>query len=305
MSCQVNFNYPSDFYPDLFSRDGVPCIAAAYVAYYTAVYGSDVSSWPAGAQSQYASYAPFTLPTDYTFLETVYINDGVFSPDDIPIGYWASDSWGFLNLVFRGTEGDIEWALDGSITQAANTITNGQGLPQGCVESGFQAAYDNLTESITSQYNALVAQGYGASGLYIFGHSLGAALANLAAMDLSSETGNITMYTIGCPRTGSTDFANTLDTLVPNNFRITSGWDIVPDMPPVMIAPFGDQSVYTHAGGQCPVYTSETDFVAALFGTPPDPLYGHHLSTYNQGITNLINSGVSFAESPKKATAKA
>lgn len=298
-NCQQNYPYPSNFYPQWFVGDGIDCIAAAYVAYYTAVYGADVNDWPAGAQSEYGAYAPFELPAGYQLEATIMVNDG----SDVPIGFWASDAEGILNLVFRGTEGTTEWIEDGSISQVPNTITNSQGLAQGCVESGFLSVHQNLTESLTNQYESLTAQGLGSNGLFIMGHSLGAALCELAATELSNQTTDIWIYNIGCPRVGSDDFVTTLDTLVSNYFRVTSGWDIIPDLPPVMIDPLsGNQTLYEHAGQQCPIYTSEFAFLANMMS---DPLYGHHLSTYKTGLQNLIDSGVASAITSKLEALKA
>ena len=77
------------------------------------------------------------------------------------------------------------------------------------------------------------------------GHSLGGALATLAAVT-AAETfperrKNITMYSFGSPRVGNKLFAEAYDALVPDSFRIVNKGDPVSLMPPPW-------AFYTHIG---------------------------------------------------------
>jgi hypothetical protein len=69
--------------------------------------------------------------------------------------------------------------------------------------------------------------------LTVCGHSLGASLATLLALDLAVNRGfkNPTVYTFASPRTGDTAFAGAYNQVVPNTFRIANRIDLVPKLP--------------------------------------------------------------------------
>ncbi len=286
-----NYPYPADFQPGWFAKEGIDLIAAAYADYFTTVHGTNTRSWPASARKEYGHYAPLHLPASYTLLGRVF--NGV---DRSPAGFWASDDAGFLNLVFRGTEGIPEWLEDAVLLQAPVSTTIPGAVGYG--EMGFLAAYQGLCDSegneisLTAQYEDYLDRGLGDSGIFVLGHSLGGALSMFAATELSTRESppEIWVYTTGCPRAGDPEFAAALDANVAKNFRVQGAWDPIPDLPPVMIAPNGEQSMYDHAGAACPVYNSALEFLRAI--ALGKPLYGHHLSTYREGLRNLAQSGV-------------
>jgi pimeloyl-ACP methyl ester carboxylesterase len=72
-----------------------------------------------------------------------------------------------------------------------------------------------------------------ASSLTVCGHSLGAALATLLALDVAANTifKDPTVYTYASPRTGDPAFASTYDQVVKNSFRIANRLDLVPKLP--------------------------------------------------------------------------
>lgn len=59
-------------------------------------------------------------------------------------------------------------------------------------------------------------------GSGVAGHSLGGAMATLAAYDLSSlcKPGALTVYVYGCPRTGNHAFAKDYKIKVPNTWQV-------------------------------------------------------------------------------------
>jgi triacylglycerol lipase len=90
----------------------------------------------------------------------------------------------------------------------------------GTVHSGFLEAFESVWDSISKALSGL--------GVPIFygGHSLGAALATLAAARRPPEA----LYTFGSPRVGDSDFAAALSQ-VPA-FRVVDGRDVVTEVPP-------------------------------------------------------------------------
>ncbi len=86
------------------------------------------------------------------------------------------------------------------------------GSMQGKVHTGFYNMYVSSIESVRPTIEALRNTGFG-DVLYIAGHSLGCALAEFAAYDLSSPPFSSFPFTsyhlvgTGCPRVGDVTFA--------------------------------------------------------------------------------------------------
>ena len=72
--------------------------------------------------------------------------------------------------------------------------------------------------------------------LWVTGHSLGGAMASLAATTISKlgymSPDKIKLITFGEPRVGDADYASAVDTLIPYVYRIIHAHDIVPHVPP-------------------------------------------------------------------------
>jgi len=70
--------------------------------------------------------------------------------------------------------------------------------------------------------------------IFITGHSLGGALATLAALDLQTRyTGEyaVRMINLASPRVGDYSFARMFDSLIPNAVRVVFTRDVVPGLP--------------------------------------------------------------------------
>jgi len=106
----------------------------------------------------------------------------------------------------------------------------------GCyVHQGFYDAYNDLRESILTSVETLYNKHTDAQ-FAVIGHSLGAAIATFAFVDLYEIIGRIDyFYTFGSPRVGNQNFANYLNskTYFGNGFkaRITHHRDPVPHLP--------------------------------------------------------------------------
>ena len=92
----------------------------------------------------------------------------------------------------------------------------------GRVHSGFKAALDDVWEEMLPEIKILEAQGI---KIWVTGHSLGAALATLAADRLLDVQG---LYTFGSPRVGDQEFQSRFQLKA---FRVVNGNDIVTSMP--------------------------------------------------------------------------
>jgi hypothetical protein len=122
------------------------------------------------------------------------------------------------------------------------------------VHDGFLTSYlsiaDEVERELTSRYKS------NPRPIVISGHSLGGALANLAALHLSirlelSDT-SVMLTTFGAPRVGDMHFARLLDFLTPIHFRVTNAADAVARLPFTGLGGWfaWGASAYTHAGVQ-------------------------------------------------------
>lgn len=152
--------------------------------------------------------------------------------------YVASDDRAAI-VVFRGTEsrGRAEGTplvdftnvvVDVQTDARLKLVESGQG---GRVHSGFKTALDEIWQDLAPYLSSL-----GSSGkrLWFSGHSLGAALATLAADRYGDIAG---LYTFGSPRVGDETFRN--DFWVPT-YRFLHNNDIVGRVPP--------PPLYVHVG---------------------------------------------------------
>lgn len=140
-------------------------------------------------------------------------------------------------VSFRGTGGDT-WRE--TIDNAVFVDALGAPVPpffmqrderQGIkVHAGFHAAYELLRGQIL---RALSRQK--GAHLFITGHSLGGALAQLMALDIAANTrddfASLTIITSGAPRLGNSGFKSAFERLVPDNLRIIVNHDPVPSVP--------------------------------------------------------------------------
>ncbi|WP_293679131.1 lipase family protein [uncultured Phenylobacterium sp.] len=146
---------------------------------------------------------------------------------------WEQD--GHLCIAFRGTEPKVrDWGAD--------LLAVLQGEPP--THLGFSLAWRRVREDVVawilSQPESLP--------LVVTGHSLGGALAVLAAFDLCSMRDVAGVFTYGAPRVGAPEFAHAYkntpcgagQTLGQVTWRLTHDGDPVPIVPPPLI--------YRHVG---------------------------------------------------------
>lgn len=144
----------------------------------------------------------------------------------------ATDTSGFLAakdkvlvLSFRGTSGFKNFLTDGDIRRVRADWAAG-GLHQ-----GFKTALDAVWPQITAKLGPPSAQ---RSEIWLTGHSLGAALAQLAALRLSRSGYRVhRVYTFGTPRIGDRDFVADYDRrLGAQTFPHVNAQDVVTRVPP-------------------------------------------------------------------------
>ncbi|VDL72702.1 unnamed protein product [Nippostrongylus brasiliensis] len=106
----------------------------------------------------------------------------------------------------------------------------------GSVSKYFYNAFNAVwTAGIKDDFLSLKSK-YPDYELWIVGHSLGGAMASLAASYIEKmklfDGNRIKLVTFGQPRTGDIDFARAHDSQIPYTFRVTHAHDVVPHVPP-------------------------------------------------------------------------
>lgn len=121
-----------------------------------------------------------------------------------------------LVISFRGTDEIDDWNIN---VHAYQTSFNDLGK----VHSGFKKAYTSIRDELFEYLNN------NSLPIFITGHSLGAALATLAAAELSENKNFDSCYTFGSPRTGDPDFINSIK--FKKIYRIVNNCDVVTTVP--------------------------------------------------------------------------
>jgi hypothetical protein len=194
----------------------------------------------------------------------------------------------FAALVLRGTNDPRDWLTD---FKAIPHRWAGGGL----VHKGFADALHSVWDKVTASLDKNVPAD---CPLFIAGHSLGAALATLAAA-LRRPRG---LYTYGSPRVGDDDFGETLAGV--NNFRVVNNRDVVTTVPPPL--PFhhvGELHYIAHEGGMLVRPDDETVAqdrlkrdrlslslfdLRKLFTNAPEPFADHAPVNYVAHLERLV-----------------
>ncbi len=147
-----------------------------------------------------------------------------------------------LVVVFRGTRLQSHTLMDVAefvVIHEDDLRTDSQFLPAvfragGHVHQGFRDAFAEVRD----QLDALVRAKRPAQQLWLTGHSLGGALATLAAAHIEGASVR-GLYTYGCPRVGDLPFVHTLPQQ--SHYRFVHRDDWVPTIPPELLG-------YVHGG---------------------------------------------------------
>ncbi|KAM0452197.1 hypothetical protein ACHAPV_008777 [Trichoderma viride] len=190
----------------------------------------------------------------------------------------------------------------------------------GCeVHDGFNDAWNEIADAATAAISQAVAANPGFS-IVTTGHSLGGAVATLAAATLRTQGYSIDIYTYGSPRVGNDVFANFVTAQPGGEFRVTHVDDPVPRLPPILfdyrhVSPefwlsTGDSSTIDYTISQIEVCTgiantdcnagtsgldvsAHSNYLEHISGCAPSPLQFKRDdgdSSYNQTTIDRINS---------------
>jgi len=125
----------------------------------------------------------------------------------------------FAVLTFRGTEG--KELLDTDLNLRLVPLPGVSGVMVHC---GFLEVFNRCKSEIEAAVNQSVPS---TLGLYITGHSLGGALAQIASAALNRDN-LAACYTFGSPRVGTAGFDEQVKC---PHYRVINNWDLVPGLP--------------------------------------------------------------------------
>ena len=178
--------------------------------------------------------------------------DWLGSADDNRGMILSNDS--IIAVVFRGTRLQTHKVFDLAeivLIDEDDFWTDSQFVPAasrvgGRVHQGFKEAYNDVCD----QLDAVVRAKLPSQSIWLTGHSLGGALATLAAAHcVEIEMPIQGIYTYGCPRVGDADFVDRLPRQ--SHYRFVHRDDWIPTVPPELLG-------YTHAGVLKSVGTATT-----------------------------------------------
>lgn len=127
----------------------------------------------------------------------------------------------YIFLGFRGTEATSIKDIKSDAKAVIKVCESG-----GKIHSGFDEAFSQLSIEIQTLLNE---EKFTDKPLFITGHSLGGALATVAAKKLTHKGGIAACYTFGSPRVGDTDWTASIKTPI---YRVVNAADPVTMLPP-------------------------------------------------------------------------
>lgn len=147
--------------------------------------------------------------------------DAVFDEDGSQALLARNDEQKRLILAFRGTEPTVVKDIKADINAKLQSHSGG-----GKSHRGFSIAYWTIGADIQARLDQDDISDY---RLYITGHSLGGALATIAAKHIKHRGGISACYTFGSPRVGNKDWVADIK---PPMYRVVNSSDVVPMLPP-------------------------------------------------------------------------
>ena len=191
--------------------------------------------------------------------------EGTFniSPNTPTFGAVWTDNNSNTWIAFRGTDSKSleEWKNDFNYRQ--NSFTQSRSLNVSVqktflirdteetvsVHGGFLDIYGLFKNQLLDQLKKLNPK----KMIIVTGHSLGAGVSTLCALDLASiYPGNVVSYTFASPRVGNQQFCSLINQKLPL-YRIVNTTDIIPTLPPSVCPNFKSKRLpylYQHCGEQ-------------------------------------------------------
>lgn len=188
-------------------------------------------------------------------------------------GYIAGNDEMVL-IAFRGTVASKfqDWLTD---IDAAHVAGLQGEVHKGFYERGLLSVWDQLAAALPAYQDKN-------QTLWLTGHSLGAAIANLAAAELITRKRVATingLYTFGQPRAGNSSFSAWFNSqMLARSFRFVHDNDIVPHVPPAAMA-YQHNGTFIHFDANDVIRTDES-----FWSKLKDALVGRIEDLWHHGI---------------------
>ncbi|RDA88767.1 hypothetical protein CP532_4026 [Ophiocordyceps camponoti-leonardi (nom. inval.)] len=144
-----------------------------------------------------------------------------------------------LIVAFRGSSSIQDALTDADFFVQADYASPGVSGCDDCkIHAGFLKSWNTVAKDVISSVQGELAENPKMK-VVVTGHSLGGALASLAAMSMIGSDIKVDLVTFGQPRTGNQAYADFVDKKAPDVMRVTHADDIVPQVPPKELATFG------------------------------------------------------------------
>ncbi len=185
-------------------------------------------SWSAALSTAVASYVAYWNEPQFESLGASWNWDGFHFIKQGNTECFVAGNSDQAIVAFRGTEMMKlkDWLTDLDVLGTTESY--------GKIHRGFRKAFDSVSDQLKRAINSI-----GVRQLILTGHSLGGALALIAAAEWSDVYDVRSIYTFGQPAVGNDDFVEFLTDKYSNRYvRFVNDDDIVPMVPPN----------YSHAG---------------------------------------------------------
>jgi hypothetical protein len=181
-------------------------------------------------------------------------------------------------VLFRGTSSSDGWSTDLGSTSTVPFAVYTQAC-SGCgVGKGFYEGYVAVRPTILSALSS-----YGCKDITLTGHSLGAALATIAAMDLGQTYTINSVYNFGSPRAGNSAFASAYNSKYSDHWRVTHSKDPIPHA-------YFEKNGFFHIGQEA-FYTNTTADGVKLCQAGEDiACSDQYASLYGNSFSALLNA---------------
>lgn len=134
-----------------------------------------------------------------------------------------------IYVVLRGSSSLMNWLDDFEVRQVSY---NSYPECKCKVHNGFYRSSMGITNKTLDSVNTLRKK-YPSYSVVVTGHSYGAAVGQLLAMELEKSGVIVELYNYGQPRVGDDKYADFVNTKIKDLWRTTHNKDIVPHVPPM------------------------------------------------------------------------
>ena len=189
-------------------------------------------------------------------------------------------------VIFRGTE-PKQWS---DVKADLNAFKRRGRYKHGYVHSGFQGELDKIWDELDTELSVLEDR-----NIHVTGHSLGGAMATLAAKRISEEYDNVhCLHTFGSPRVANRQWCKSLE--VPH-YRFQNNNDVVCKVPFWMMGyRHHGTNVYMNYKGKVVKYKWWRRIIDNLRGRLRalfkfqlfDGIYDHNISTYASRLKDVV-----------------